>query len=155
MKETEIDKNENKKKSILRPKTSKKIYFSEKEAKHKSIAININNYNYNFKSTFTEKNKNQNNLLFSKFDFDNDYMKKEAKSFKLKLKNLNNINLLDKKDEIDYLYKWENLFNHLNPVHLYISLKQLKLEKKNKKRESNGEIFPFSSTVIILSASPS
>ena len=37
-------------------------------------------------------------------------MKKEARSFKLKLKNLININLLDNKDKIDYLYKWENLF---------------------------------------------
>ena len=68
-------------------------------------------------------------------------MKKEARSFKLKLKNLININLLDNKDKIGYLYKWENLFNYLNPVLLYISLKKLKLEKKNKKSESNGEIY--------------
>ena len=134
MEETDINKIENKTKSILRPKTSKKISFSEKETKHMSIAINtintmntknINNSNNNIKSTFTEKSKKQNNLLFSKFDFDNDYMKKEAKSFKIKLKNLNNINLLDNKEKIDGLYKWENLFNNLNPVRLYISFKQL------------------------------
>ena len=150
MEETDINKIENKTKSILRPKTSKKISFSEKETKHMSIAINtintmntknINNSNNNIKSTFTEKSKKQNNLLFSKFDFDNDYMKKEAKSFKIKLKNLNNINLLDNKEKIDGLYKWENLFNNLNPVRLYISFKQLRLEQKNKKGESCEKIY--------------
>ena len=139
MEETDINKNGNNKKSILRPKTSKKLSISEKTGKHMNITLNNNNSI--FKSKNIEKSKNNNNLIFSKFDFNNDYLKKEEKSFKIKLKNLNNINLLDNKSNVDNLYKWENLFNNTNPVRSYISLKKINLDKKyTTKKEANEKI---------------
>ena len=139
MEETALNKNEIKIKSILRPKTSKKVSISEKTGKHMSIALNTNNFI--FKSTNIEKNKNNNNLIFSKFDFNIDYLKKEEKSFKIKLKNLNNINLLENKGKVDNLYKWENLFNNMNPVRSCVSLKKINLDGKNKtKKETNEKI---------------
>ena len=80
MEETDIKKNEIQKKSILRPKTSKKVSISEKTGKHINTGLNSNNYI--IKTPNIEKNKKNNNLIFSKFDFNNDYLKKEEKSFK-------------------------------------------------------------------------
>ena len=140
MEETDINKNEIQKKSILRPKTSKKVSISEKTGKHINTGLNSNNYI--IKTPNIEKNKKNNNLIFSKFDFNNDYLKKEEKSFKIKLKNLNNINLLENKNQIDKLYKWENLFNNMNPAHSYISLKKVNFDGRNinEKKDLNENI---------------
>jgi hypothetical protein len=148
MEETDINKNEINKKSIMRPKTSKKISTSEKKGKHMSVSINTNNSI--FKSTNLGKNKNQNNKIFSKFDFNNDYLKQEEKAFKIRLKNLNNINLLENKDKVDTLYKWENLFNMI-PVRAYISLEKNKLDKEGIRNEKiTDNIKDYNSPILLV-----
>ena len=149
MEETDINKNEINKKSIMRPKTSKKISTSEKKGKHMSVSINTNNSI--FKSTNLGKNKNQNNKIFSKFDFNNDYLKQEEKAFKIRLKNLNNINLLENKDKVDTLYKWENLFNNMIPVRSYISLEKNKLGKEGIGNEKiTVNIKDYNSPILLV-----
>ena len=149
MEETDINKNEINKKSIMRPKTSKKISTSEKKGKHMSVSINTNNSI--FKSTNLGKNKNQNNKIFSKFDFNNDYLKQEEKAFKIRLKNLNNINLLENKDKVDTLYKWENLFNNMIPVRSYISLEKNKLDKEGIGNEKiTVNIKDYNSPILLV-----
>ena len=149
MEETDINKNEINKKSIMRPKTSKKMSTSEKKGKHMSVSINTNNSI--FKSTNLGKNKNQNNKIFSKFDFNNDYLKQEEKAFKIRLKNLNNINLLENKDKVDTLYKWENLFNNMIPVRSYISLEKNKLDKEGIGNEKiTVNIKDYNSPILLV-----
>ena len=149
MEETDINKNEINKKSIMRPKTSKKISTSEKKGKHMSVSINTNNSI--FKSTNLGKNKNQNNKIFSKFDFNNDYLKQEEKAFKIRLKNLNNINLLENKDKVDKLFKWENLFNNMIPVRSYISLEKNKLGKEGIGNEKiTVNIKDYNSPILLV-----
>ena len=128
MEESATTKNENKVKSILRPKTSKGEILP-KAKKHLNIKDNNDNYLKKI-----EKNPKPENLFFSKFDFNKDYMKNERKEFSIKLKNLNKINLLENK--IDDLYKWENLFNNFKPISSYVSLKK-PINNEESKKEIN------------------
>ena len=145
MEETDIKKNEIQKKSILRPKTSKKVSISEKTGKHINTGLNSNNYI--IKTPNIEKNKKNNNLIFSKFDFNNDYLKKEEKSFKIKLKNLNNINLFEKK--VDDLYDWGNLFNNFKPIRSYISL-QKSTQTKQGRKTRNKNLEEYESPIVLV-----
>ena len=137
MEESLVNKKD-KKKSILRPKTSKGE-ISLKANKHLSIKDNNDIIK-------TDKNPKPENLLFSKFDFNKDYMKNERKEFSIKLKNLNKINLLEKK--IDNLYKWENLFNNFKPIGSYISLKK-QINKDETKKEIN-ENKEYESPILLV-----
>ena len=127
MEKSVTSKKDMKTKSILRPKTSKG-FNGLPVKKHLNIIDNKDN-----DIIKTEKKQKPENLLLSKFDFKNDYIKRERKAFSIKLKNLNKINLLENK--IDNLYEWENLFNNFKPTHSYISLK-----KYMNKKESSQEI---------------
>ena len=140
MKESVTKENEIKKKSILRPKTSK-VGLSQKVNKHLSIQSNQDNFIIK-----REKENKSQNLLFSKFDFMQDYMKKERKEFMIKMKNLNNINLLEK--QIDNLYKWENLFNNFTPIESYISKK--KPMNKNETEKDTDENKEFESPILLV-----
>ena len=131
--------NETKLKPNIRPKTSKKS-ISIKEEKHIHI---LNNQSSNILKT--EKNKKQDDPLFSKFDFNGDYILKEAKNYKKKLKTLNNINLME--DKIDNLYNWENLFNNFKPLHSYFSLKKTNNKKKSITGDENKE---YESPILLV-----
>ena len=138
--EESVTKKEIKSKSILRPKTSKGVVF-KKTNKHSTIIDNKDN-NMNKK----DKMKKNENLLFSKFDFTNDFMKQERKAFQIKLKNLNKIKLLE--NNIDKLYNWENLFNNYTPTRSYISLKN-SLNKEETTKEIN-ENKGFESPILLV-----
>ena len=136
---------EKKTKSILRPKTSK-MPISAKSGKHTNILIDKNTYES--KTEKTKKNiQIQENLLLSKFDFVNDYMRREAKEFKIKLNNLNNINLFEKK--IDDLYDWGNLFNNFKPISSYISLKK-SIETKHGRKKRNKNLEEYGSPIVLV-----
>ena len=140
MKESVTKENEIRIKSILRPQTSK-FEIPQKGKKHLSIQSNQDNF-----ITKREQDKKRQNLLFSKFDFMKDYMKKERKEFKIKMKNLNNINLLEK--DIDNLYKWENLFNNFKPIDSYISIK--KPIDKNEVGKEIDENQEYDSPILLV-----
>ena len=140
MKESVTKENEIRKKSILRPQTSK-FGIPQKKKKHLSIQSNQDNI-----ITKREKDNKSQNLLFSKFDFMKDFMKKERKEFKIKMKNLNNINLLEK--QIDNLYKWENLFNNFKPIDSYISIK--KPIEKNEVGKEIDENQEYDSPILLV-----
>jgi len=139
MEESVSNKTEIKPKSILGSKRSKGLV-----SKNVNIHLNIldNKGNNIIKS---EKNNKNDNLLFSKFDFNKDFMKPERKAFSIKLKNLNNINLIENK--IDNLYKWENLFNNFTPVRSYISLKKPINKETNKEIKENDE---YESPILLV-----
>ena len=140
MEESVSNKTEIKPKSILGSKRSKGLI-----SKNVNIHLNIldNKANNVIK---TEKNNKNDNLLFAKFDFNKDFMKPERKAFSIKLKNLNNINLIENK--IDNLYKWENLFNNFTPVRSYISLKKpINKDETNKEIKENAE---YESPILLV-----
>ena len=140
MEESVSNKTEIKPKSILGSKRSKGLI-----SKNVNIHLNIldNKGNNIIK---TEKNNKNDNLLFAKFDFNKDFMKPERKAFSIKLKNLNNINLIENK--IDNLYKWENLFNNFTPVRSYISLKKpINKDETNKEIKENAE---YESPILLV-----
>ena len=139
MEESVSNKTEIKPKSILGSKRSKGLV-----SKNVNIHLNIldNKGNNIIK---TEKNNKNDNLLLSKFDFNKDFMKPERKAFSIKLKNLNNINLIENK--IDNLYKWENLFNNFTPVRSYISLKKPINKETNKEIKENAE---YESPILLV-----
>ena len=126
-------KNENeinsKTKSILNHKKSS-ISKLKKSNKHPNFSIN---------------NNNSDNLIFSKFNFDDDYMNKEAKAFYIKMKNLNRINLYE--DKVDNSYKWENLFINYKPLKSYVSLKKLNSKKISKTIDENPQ---FKSPILLV-----
>ena len=126
-------KNENeinsKTKSILNHKKSS-ISKLKKSNKHPNFSIN---------------NINSDNLIFSKFDFDDDYMNKEAKTFYIKMKNLNRINLYE--DKVDNSYKWENLFINYKPLKSYVSLKKFNSKKISKTIDENPQ---FKSPILLV-----
>ena len=140
MEKSVTSKKDMKTKSILRPKTSKG-FNGLPVKKHLNIIDNKDNVIIK-----TEKKQKPENLLLSKFDFKNDYIKRERKAFSIKLKNLNKINLLENK--IDNLYEWENLFNNFKPTHSYISLKKY----INKKESSQGisENLKYDSPILLV-----
>ena len=145
MEETVTEKKEKKTKSILRPKTSK-ISISAKSGKHPNIFVD--KISYETKTEKTKKNiGEQDNLLLSKFDFVNDYMRREAKEFKIKLKNLNNINLFEKK--VDDLYDWGNLFNNFKPIRSYISL-QKSTQTKQGRKTRNKNLEEYESPIVLV-----
>ncbi len=82
MEESQTNKKESKRKSILSSKNSKGK-TSKKANKHLSISDNKEN-----NGIITEKNNKNKNLLFSKFDLFKDFMKAERKAFSIKMKNL-------------------------------------------------------------------
>ena len=139
-KESDKGKNEIKSKSnsILSPKSSN-IKNQEKSIKHPSFTFNENKSNVNSK-------KVNNNLLFSKFDFNKDYMKNEAKAFKIKIKNLNKINLLEN-DKVDNLYNWKDLCNNFKPLKSYVSQKEFKSAKKSK---TINELSEYNSPILLV-----
>ena len=140
MDDSVTNKKDIKTKSILRPKTSKGPIITNNKKHLKIIDYKDNNI------LKIEKDIKPENLLFSKFDFTKDYMKKERKAFSLKLKTLNNINLLDNK--IDNLYNWDNLFNNYKPTRSYISL----IKSKNKEEPINeiNENQEYESPILLV-----
>ena len=142
MEESQTNKKESKRKSILSSKISKGK-TSKKANKHLSISDNKEN-----NGIITEKNNKNKNLLFSKFDLFKDFMKAERKAFSIKMKNLSKINL--KENKIDNLYKWENLFNNFNSIKSYTSLKKPKNKGETKNEIKENSESEYESPILLV-----
>ena len=88
---------------------------------------------------------NENSLIY-KNDIEKEITKiAPIESYSEKLRNLKDINLLEK-EEINSLYKWEHLFNNFRPVNSYTTLSHNE-EKENKEENKNEE---FKSPVLLV-----
>ena len=109
------------------PFTANKIFNNKKSLQH----LQINNTDKILES-FNE------NSLISKNEIEKEIAKiAPIESYSEKLRNLKNINLLEK--DIHSLYKWEHLFNNFRPVTSYTTISYN--EEKEKNEENKNEEF--------------